>query len=97
MEREILNTVRSESKVKEARDIATNMINSQKAKAYGQASEHEIEESTEEWKREWCKGVATMDLPNSSTQHAYPASHQIPRSTLQHGHVLEETNINTAG
>jgi hypothetical protein len=42
-EREILNTVRDESKVEEAKDIATNMINSQKAKAYGQASEHKIE------------------------------------------------------
>ena len=32
-EKEILNTVRDESKVEEAKDIATNMINSQKAKA----------------------------------------------------------------
>ena len=39
-EREILNTVRDESKVEEAKDIATNMINSQKAKAYGQARVH---------------------------------------------------------
>ena len=52
-EREILNTARNESKVEEVRERATNMINIQKTKAYCQALEHEIEESTEEWKREW--------------------------------------------
>ena len=69
-EREILNTVRSESKVKEARDIATNMINSQKAKAYGQASEHEIEESTEEWKREWQQWTYLIAAHNTHIQQA---------------------------
>ena len=42
-EREILNTARNESKVKEARERTTDMINAQSAKAYGQAPEHEIE------------------------------------------------------
>ena len=69
-ERGILNTVSSESKVKEAKDIATNMINSQKAKAYGQASEHEIEESTEEWKREWQQWIYLIAAHNTHIQQA---------------------------
>ena len=52
-EREILNTSGDESNVEEVGERATNMINIQKTKACGQASEHEIEESTEECKREW--------------------------------------------
>ena len=46
------------------------MINSQKAKAYGQASEHEIEESTEEWKREWQQWIYLIAAHNTHIQQA---------------------------
>ena len=69
-EREILNTVRDESKVEEARERATNMINIQKTKAYGQAPKHEIEESTEEWKRVWQQWIYLIAAHNTHIQQA---------------------------
>ena len=46
------------------------MINTQKIKAYSQASEHELEESTEEWKEEWqCNNKRSIEVPASSGSH----------------------------
>ena len=70
LEKEILNTARDEVRVEEAREGVKSMMNSQKVRIYGQASEHEIEESTEGWINEWQQWIYLAAAHNTHIQQA---------------------------